>query len=186
MAYEKDDHSRDDENNAMFRYQESHCVADLMLVINSMTPRLKAFCYRHGLQPHDVDDLLQEVWSKVIESAQAYEGRGDVRSWIFSTAVRVRYTLLRQRHRQPVSLQTDLIDADDVVGNAERSEERGLLWSAVQQLPQHQRVVAEAWLRQLSEQQISDELDIPVGTVKSRGNSMRKNLYSILVSKVDN
>lgn len=178
--------TRADENEAMLRYQKQRAPEDLMHVVNSVAPILRGYFLKHGLQQPDVDDLLQEVWTRVIEHAGDFENRGNVRSWIFSTAMRVRFTLARKQQRAPESLEQDPVSQENAVANAIRNEEKGLLWGAVQHLPEHQRLVAEAWLRELSEQQISAELDIAVGTVKSRGSSMRKNLQHILESKIHN
>ncbi len=123
-------------------------------------------------QEREAEDLLHDVFIEAYKCAKQYDPtRGEVRTWLL---MRMRSRALdrwRKRGRQKQVLEdtADLPDhgAEDpaLTGAPERVRVR----TAVLALPVNERrVLALAYFAGMSSSEIAKELNIPVGTVKSR------------------
>jgi RNA polymerase sigma-70 factor, ECF subfamily len=106
------------------------------------------------------------VW----RSARSFRAdRGSGSAWLYAVARHAIIDRARQRREQPAELP-DEVAAD--AGPAERAEESWLAWqvhSALEKLPERERVVIElAYWSGLSQTEIASYLDVPLGTVKTR------------------
>jgi RNA polymerase sigma-70 factor, ECF subfamily len=115
------------------------------------------------------EDVLQEAFVRLWEEPDRYDvARGSFTAFVLST-VRNRSIdrLRRQGARQrAVERAQDQSPPRYAVPPGRRSSTVAL---AVQQLPQEQRVIIElAYFEGLTQTEISDNLGIPLGTVKSR------------------
>lgn len=133
------------------------------------------------------EDLLQETWVAVWQSAGSFRGESSVRGWILGVARRQAHNLNRRRGVETMALddRIDVVDRGDPVdvqvlsrlGHAD-------LVAAVHELSTAHRVVAELGLVEgLSYPEIAYVLDIPVGTVKSRMSTARSRLIAHLATK---
>ncbi|HEY1625273.1 MAG TPA: sigma-70 family RNA polymerase sigma factor, partial [Streptosporangiaceae bacterium] len=61
---------------------------------------LRAHCYRILGSVHDADDALQEALLRVWRNLAAFEGRGSLRSWLYSIATNTALDLARHRSRR--------------------------------------------------------------------------------------
>ena len=122
------------------------------------------------------DELVQEVLSRVWLKADKYNERlANLNTWIFTLARNCRIDYLRRNSRYVTE-----IDPTDIFNNIEdegpspfqqvqqtRAEES--IHSGLKQLPQEQaEILTKVYLEGKSHQQTSDELKLPLGTVKSR------------------
>jgi len=134
-----------------------------------------------------VDDLQQEVFLRLWSRADQWRGSGTVKSWLVRTATNLALNHLRSvKRRRSQSLmgegETDgdddndrvpswMIDAasqrpDELLAQVEQHEEmRGL----VNALPdRHREVVRMVHEMEMKVQEAAEELNVPLGTVKSR------------------
>jgi len=109
------------------------------------------------------------VWRKVGLYAP---DRGSVSAWVFTIARNARIDRLRHASSRPyddvdeVNLASDEPDGEARVYDRQRSER---VADALAALPDDQRKVMEmAYIRDIPQTSIADELNIPLGTVKSR------------------
>jgi len=133
---------------------------------------------------HDAEDLVQEAFRSAWKSRQNYQpGRGD-RAWLAS--ILRRRAIDSWRKKRPVRLMTS-DSPPEVPVEGEDPIEQGFtdeMQAALDQLPDSLRetlllvVVAE-----LTHQEVSDLLDIPLGTVLSRVSRARSRLRSLLVAE---
>ena len=67
--------------------------------------QLRAHCYRMLGSLHDADDALQEAMLRAWRGMAGFEGRGSVRSWLYSIATNTAVDITRHRSRRelPVS-----------------------------------------------------------------------------------
>ena len=133
-----------------------------------------------GLAEEILQDTLVAVW----KSAQSFEGRSSVRTWLIGIARRQAHNTLRQR-RLPLADETEMegLVATDPEPEAWTlaSFARDELAAAFRQLaPLHREVLVLTFVQELSYQETATILEVPVGTVKSRLSNARRALRAQL------
>lgn len=130
--------------------------------------------YGYGLRRlHDrelAEELVQRVLEKLWRRADAYDpGRGPVRAYVFAIAGSTVADLQRRLGRLPrpvAELPQAAVAVDD---EADRVLAAASVRAALDRLaPDHRRVLELAYTRGLTQREIADALQLPLGTVKSR------------------
>jgi len=116
------------------------------------------------------EDAAQETFAAVWRSARSYRSeRGSASAWLYAVARHAIIDRARQKREQPAEIPDE---ASESAGPPERAEDSWLAWrvhSALEQLPERERVVIElAYWSGLSQTEIASYLDVPLGTVKTR------------------
>lgn len=138
-------------------------------------PRLKSFLRRSRLGEAALDDLVQDVFVNVWRRASTYDpAKANASTWIFTIARNRRIDIAR-RTRPEVDIDDPALVIDDTDGAPLPDERTSLaemashLGTALAGLPQEQSdIVTLAYYRDMSHSEIATELDLPLGTVKSR------------------
>jgi RNA polymerase sigma-70 factor, ECF subfamily len=116
------------------------------------------------------EDAAQETFAAIWRSARSYRReRGSGTAWLYAVA---RHAIIdRARQRTEVAVEVPE-EASPAAQPDERAESSWLVWrvhSAVEQLPERERMVLElAYWSDLSQREIASYLDVPLGTVKTR------------------
>jgi RNA polymerase sigma-70 factor (ECF subfamily) len=141
--------------------------------------------------PSDAEDLLQEVFVQVWHQANRYsEERGSPEAWIINIArSRAIDKLSSIRRMERSFVLTDdpakAESSDYVESSAAESETKLTMNSALTNLPEAQRKVLElAYFDGLSQTEIADRLQEPLGTVKTRMRSGIHRLRHLLGTKI--
>jgi RNA polymerase sigma-70 factor (ECF subfamily) len=129
----------------------------------------------------DAEDLVQETFVKVFRALDRYDPERSFAAWIFTIASRLAIDQHRRRRVQTVSLNVtdpgsgeertmDVVDPglrpDEITSNAEEELQTSAL---IDSLPEHYRIVVLLRHQQdLSYEEISEALNLPLGTVKAR------------------
>ena len=124
----------------------------------------------------DAADVLQDVFWEVWRSAAAYDpARGTPEAWVVMRARARAIDRVRAVRRRgetfvaPVDEAVATAHADPRDDAAERAEERELVATALSLLPPAQREVIElAYYAGLTQTEIAERLEQPLGTVKTR------------------
>jgi RNA polymerase sigma-70 factor (ECF subfamily) len=129
-------------------------------------------------QPHLAEETVQEAFLSVWKNPAAYDAtRGTVRAWLMSAVHHravdtVRREEAQRRRAEDVLSLPDLPPEDPaerVVDQLGLPEERAAVRKALDDLPAEQRQVIELmYFSGLSQSQIAERLELPLGTVKSR------------------
>ncbi|ABU58126.1 MAG: DNA-directed RNA polymerase sigma-70 factor [Roseiflexus sp.] len=125
------------------------------------------------------EDIVQETfWRVWRRSASFAVGRGQVAGWIFGIAHNLCIDELRRQRSRPITVQSEREEQamfeqpdeqNDVVGEAIARERRRMILWALAQIPPEQREVLElAYFGGLSQSEIAQRLNSPIGTVKTR------------------
>lgn len=124
------------------------------------------------------NDLVQEAMLTVWKKAPLYDlDRGTAQSWIFTLTRNRCFDMLRKQKRQPSTVSADDIwPQEGEVDSALVHEEQGSqeveiaqIESFYEQLPDAQReVVEQIYIHDRTHEEAAAELDIPLGTLKSR------------------
>jgi RNA polymerase sigma-70 factor (ECF subfamily) len=128
------------------------------------------------------EDAVQETFASVWRSARSYRPeRGPGGPWLYAIARNAIVDRFRSRTEPVVDVPE--IAADDA-GPAEHAEAGWVAWrvhSALEELPDHERTVIElAYWSGLSQSEVAQFLDIPLGTVKTRTRSALGHLADLL------
>ena len=119
---------------------------------------------------HAADELVQDIWLRVVQGIGRLQDPRKFRPWLFGIAHRRLMDELRERYASPAmddataldALAADAPDADRAL--VVRELERGLA-----RLPAGERdVLSLFYLEELSLADTAQALSVPVGTVKSR------------------
>ncbi len=131
-------------------------------------------------------DLLQEVFLRLHRFAHHVDCERPLEPWLYRMTTNLSYTWVKRHNRllRPLEDVADLIIGNRKDSPAVRTE-MNESWRQIQQalssLPlSHRGVVVLYYIDDLSIQEISEILDIPVGTVKSRLHYSRQALRKSL------
>jgi RNA polymerase sigma-70 factor (ECF subfamily) len=123
----------------------------------------------------DAEDVLQEVFAQAWRTAARYEpGRGTAAGWLLMMTRSRAIDRLRSREVRPEvspGVSVDLVAADDVPAPEAliATEEASRVRAALTTLPAEQRLALElAYYGGLTQTQIAERLQQPLGTVKTR------------------
>ena len=137
----------------------------------------------------EAEDVLQEVFLQVWRRAADFdENRGRPFTWLVTlTRSRGIDRLRSLAARERVALagaRKPSEEVSDAVADAYRSEQRGLVTTALAQLPDEQkRALMLAYFDGLTQSEIAEKLDAPLGTVKTRMRSGLIKLRELLGSQ---
>src|SRR5690348_639223 len=131
------------------------------------------------------EDVFQESFLQVHQSAEQFDPSRRFRPWLFTIAANKARDLIRSQGRRPTSpLQATISPGDEESGEfidlmqsaselpsdpMEKRELQQLVHNTVSGMPEHLReILLLSYFHQFPYKQISDILEIPLGTVKSR------------------
>ena len=137
-------------------------------------PRLKAVLIKGGAGVQEAEEVMQEamvlVWRK---SEQFDPAKASPSTWIYTIARNRRIDLLRREKRAPLDPEDPFFqnvsaqpDGEQVYTESERAK---IIREFIKTLPEEQLLlVQKAFYEEMTHQAIAAELDMPLGTVKSR------------------
>jgi RNA polymerase sigma factor (sigma-70 family) len=153
-------------------------------------PMAKSLAARVVRQNFMAEEIVQEAFLSLWRSPDAYrEERGTFRSWLLSTVHHRAVDLVRREeaHRrrsqggESESLQEDV--GEQVVEDTDLAESRVRVRAALEEIPAEQRQVLELmYFEGKTQSVIAEELDLPLGTVKSRTLLGMRRLRTLLVN----
>jgi RNA polymerase sigma-70 factor (ECF subfamily) len=131
------------------------------------------------------EDVFQETFLQVHQSAQQFDPQRRFRPWLFTIAANKARDLIRSQARRPTNpLQANINAGDDESGEfidlmqsaaempsepMEKRELQQLVHNTVSTMPEHLReILLLSYFHQFPYKQIGEILEIPLGTVKSR------------------
>jgi RNA polymerase sigma-70 factor (ECF subfamily) len=123
------------------------------------------------------EELLQEVFWQVWQRAEQYEGSGPVAGWLYRVARNKALDQLRHQRARPqiapVELETldrsPRFQAKSAESEVEQSWRRQQVLQALDTIPGEQRLCLElAYFEGLSQREIADQTNTPLGTIKTR------------------
>ncbi len=129
---------------------------------------------RLGVPESDVQDATQDVFLVVHRKLAEFEGRSQLRTWLFSICLGVARNRRRKpHHRYEVAGAMELDEHADASADqdaqAQRRQGLALLESLLEQIDLDQRVVFTLFeLEGMTGEEMAEMLGIPLGTVYSR------------------
>ena len=128
--------------------------------------------------------MVQGTFVKAWRAADTFNPDRELGPWLYTIARRQAIdTLRRERRIEPA--ETEVVDVVELPPSLESAWEAWEVRLAVDRLPDDEReVVRLAWFIGLSHPEIAEQLDVPIGTVKSRSHRAHRRLSSLLAHVV--
>jgi RNA polymerase sigma factor (sigma-70 family) len=180
---------------------------DLLLVEEAKKGNEKAFAslmnrYRDSIyylllkmvnNPSDAEDLTIEAFGKAFRNLDSYTPKFAFSTWLFKIATNNCVDFIRKKHVSPtpldnlqenldnltVNIQSDLPDPEESLIYRQRV---AALKEIVSQLkPRYKELIELRYYKEYSYEEISSELNLPIGTVKAQLYRAKTLLYNILI-----
>jgi RNA polymerase sigma-70 factor (ECF subfamily) len=170
------DHTHDDPDLALMR----RVATNEPKAVEELYDRFASLVYRLAFQAMptraDAEDAVQEVFIRLWRTADRYDPkRAALVTWVMlisrrhlvdrlrRTKARVKAVSLDEKQSEPLRVSDGPLG-----GDLERAERYSELMERISKLPELQRtVVVRAYLGGQTLRQIGDELNTPIGTIKS-------------------
>lgn len=147
-------------------------------------------------KPGEVDDLVQECFIKAFSALKSYSTDYAFSTWLYKIATNHTIDYLRKKKLKTMSIDKPIQTRDgevefelpDVSYRPDRhiveDERKALIQDAIDQLPEkYHRVIVMRHQQEKSFEEIAQELDLPLGTVKAHIFRARAILYKTLRDK---
>jgi RNA polymerase sigma-70 factor (ECF subfamily) len=135
---------------------------------------------RHGVPPDDTHDAIQEVFLAVHRTLGAFEGRSSLPTWLFTICRSVARDRRERAHQRHEVVRSDLLvdDVDERADAAARVEHNRRLAQLETILGGMEAELRDVFvlfeIEDLTGEEISEALAVPLGTVYSRLQVARK------------
>jgi RNA polymerase sigma-70 factor (ECF subfamily) len=128
------------------------------------------------------EDAVQDVFTSIWRAAATYQPeRGSGSQWIYGVARNAITSKWRKRVEPAVEPLDEPSDEPGPPEQVEANWRSFAVHRALQSLPDHQRPLIElAYWGDLSQSEIAERLDLPLGTVKTRTRAALKRLADVL------
>ncbi len=153
-----------------------------------VAPRIKGYLMKLGSTDLIAEDLLQEVMLTVWRKAETFDrSKAAVSTWLFTIARNKRIDLLRKEIRPELDPDDPMLSRDEeklADKVYEEKQDSAKIIEAINTLPKEQaKLINMTFYEDKSHSAISDELGIPLGTVKSRIRLASTRLKKILTGE---
>ena len=149
-------------------------------------------CHRFFNNEEDALDATQEVFIKVYRYIDKFEGRSSFKTWIYRIAANTCLTISENKKKEKEGLLQNMINwwnsitestpEEKVLENEERVINKKLVGDCIAKIPEVYRIpLILKDMEGMALEKISDILEIPVGTVKSRLNRGRALLHDKII-----
>ena len=165
--------NEDDPNSLVERIGQNRDKAAFAILFKQFGPKLKSLMLRLGTNATTAEELVQETMLSVWRKGHTFDSsKASASTWMFTIARNLRIDRFRSESRpefdpsDPALIPEPELQADEQL---ELKNRQKFVRKCLDGLPNDQREVTQlSFMQGLSHQEISDKLDIPLGTVKSR------------------
>ena len=178
----------DEELIARFQEGDEQAYTEL---VNRYRDKLITFVYRFVNEFEKAEDIVQDTMFKLYTHKHYYRKIAKFSTWIYTIAGNLAKTELRKKKRRKVTNLSEMGTEDweyqipaverDIGDTVQSQFAEQQIQRAIQSLPLHFRtVVILRDIQELSYEEISKIVEVPLGTVKSRINRARLQLQEML------
>ncbi len=141
-------------------------------IFDFMAPKINGYFLQNGIESNFAEELTQDVMSTVWSKSNLYNSKkSSLSTWIFTIARNKKVDFLRKNSKFKSSEDDirDFMYSPDYNDQIEKSEIEEKISKINAELDKDQRkMIKMNFFENKSHKKIADELEIPLGTVKSR------------------
>lgn len=158
--------------------------------LTAQKERLHNFARRLTGNFSDADDLLQATYLRALEKKHLYKDQKG--STLYSWLSKMMFNLFASRYRRKVKFETqydpeNFIEKKSVEPSQEQKVELKQMQKEINKLSDdHKKVIIFTCVYGMQYSEVSDKLDIPVGTVRSRLSRARQKLSDAVYYSIQN
>lgn len=186
----KESKAKPTDEELIARFQEGNMYA-YDQIVHRYQDQLVNFVYMFLGDRSDSEDVVQETFLRVYRNKHMYKQVAKFSTWIYTIAGNLAKTELRRRRRRKIlsltqmgfedkdyELPADTKTPEKIIDGEMREK---LIRKEIDELPvRFKEVIVLRDVEEFSYEEISQILDIPIGTVKSRVNRARSRLQNRL------
>jgi RNA polymerase sigma factor (sigma-70 family) len=164
-----------DWGDLLARVAETDDKAAFRAIYQHFAPRIKAYAINQGFSQH-AEVLVQEVMTSVWRNADKYSASlASVSTWIFTITRNQRIDILRKlnRTRAEIVIETEELwqipTEDTTICSIQNLSTEKFVKTAIDKLPEEQMIaLRKVYYEGKTHEEVAEELNIPLGTVKGR------------------
>jgi RNA polymerase sigma factor (sigma-70 family) len=137
-------------------------------LVKEFSPVLRRVIGAFRLGAHQVDDVIQATWLRLVLSIHTIEDPAAVPGWLVTTARREAIRSLNAASRDLVVEEVHAAEPAATASSEDHAvlrERRAALRAAVSRLPGRQRALAASLLAERPYSELAQELSMPVGSI---------------------
>jgi RNA polymerase sigma-70 factor (ECF subfamily) len=175
----------------MMEVANNRCKSSFAKLFSHFSPKINSFGVQRLSTQGLAMDLVQETMTRVWTKAHLYNvDKAAVSTWVFTIMRNQCFDMLRKvQHNREDSFGDDiwpLFESDEAEHNDDDFLLSATLLQHVKELPPLQRQVVQGiYMQELTQQELADKLNIPIGTVKSRLRLGLEKLKSFMEKQYD-
>ena len=147
-------------------------------------PKINSYYLQNGVLPDNAEELTQEVLSTIwVKSEQYNPTKSAVSTWVFTIARNKKVDFLRKNSKTQYNEEDirEFLYEDKSNDKISENERKNQVEKINQELSNSQReIIKMNFFENKSHKKIAEELEIPLGTVKSRIRHILTKMQSIL------
>ena len=135
-------------------------------VVREQKSTIYTVCYMFSKDNDEVNDLFQEILINLWKGFDSFEGRSDIRTWVYRVALNTCITIdrkKRSRRKALLSMDVDYFDSEE-----KSTAQVRMLHERIARLQPLDRAIVLLWLEQISYDEIGDIVGLSAKNVSVR------------------
>lgn len=150
-------------------------------LVRRFQSRVYSVAYHYMRDADEARDVAQDIFVRVYQRLDGYDGSSAFIAWLLRVSRNVCIDRLRRRAARPPASDLALDDGVELAGGgpspedaAANSDRKALLYRALHAMnAKNREIILLKEIQGLKIEEISEMLDLPIGTVKSRSSRAR-------------
>ena len=137
-----------------------------------LAPKINGYYLQNGLIKDNAEELTQEVMSTIWSKSELYDAtKASISTWVFTIARNKKIDFLRKTSRVEINEDDvrEFLYSNNEIDNIDENEAKNQIDKINKELnPDQRKMIKMNFFENKSHKKIAEELEIPLGTVKSR------------------
>ena len=164
-------------NNNTMNTQDSQFTQ----IVRENKSTIYSVCYMFSKDQDEVNDLFQEVLIRLWQGYEKFEGRSNMRTWVYKVSLNTCISIDRKKKSRPTQPLLEGVDIFDE--SKEDNRQLEMLHKRITQLPPFDRAIILLWLENMSYDEIGAIVGISPKNVSVRLYRIKEKLKEMATSQ---